>query len=406
MGSIMKRGRKFYLRYIDTDGTERTRLARGATTKEQAKPLLSEIERRIQRGELGVPEPTPEEKAKKTITVAELFARFNAEYTTPKIKKISDYRAEALSNYSVRIDPMLGKRAAASVHLTDVEALRDKLTTPEEEGGGGYAGNSVVLTLALLSKMYTWGRKVKLIDCDNPARGCDRPNVNASIDYLDKQEVANLLEHTEISAPDVYPMVATAIYTGMRKGELFGLRWRDVHLDRLKIDVMRSYDTLPKSGKARHLPMHPALAPILRTWRDRCPKTDDGLVFPVDSVMGSNYDMLGIADLIKAAGCHVPAKPFHALRDTFASHFIMNGGNVITLQRLLGHATIQQTMKYVHLAPDFMTAEVARITFTTPVAGVSDMGEARRQRELENGTGAVPEVSGSRMNHPTEVVNY
>lgn len=44
----------------------------------------------------------------------------------------------------------------------------------------------------------------------------------------------------------------------------------------------------------------------------------------------------------------------HILRHTFASHFMMNGGNIIALQQILGHATIQQTMAYAHLAPDYL----------------------------------------------------
>ncbi|PAV02406.1 hypothetical protein CBG25_11100 [Arsenophonus sp. ENCA] len=44
----------------------------------------------------------------------------------------------------------------------------------------------------------------------------------------------------------------------------------------------------------------------------------------------------------------------HVLRHTFASHFIMNGGNIIALQQILGHANIQQTMAYAHLAPNYL----------------------------------------------------
>ncbi|EEB5696445.1 tyrosine-type recombinase/integrase [Salmonella enterica] len=48
----------------------------------------------------------------------------------------------------------------------------------------------------------------------------------------------------------------------------------------------------------------------------------------------------------------------HVLRHTFATHFMMNGGNIITLQRILGHATIQQTMTYAHFAPDFLNEAI------------------------------------------------
>ncbi|SQN80510.1 Mu prophage; Tail fiber protein [Escherichia coli] len=44
----------------------------------------------------------------------------------------------------------------------------------------------------------------------------------------------------------------------------------------------------------------------------------------------------------------------HVMRHTFATHFMMNGGNIVTLQRILGHATIQQTMTYAHFSPDFL----------------------------------------------------
>ena len=44
----------------------------------------------------------------------------------------------------------------------------------------------------------------------------------------------------------------------------------------------------------------------------------------------------------------------HALRHTFATHFMMNGGSIITLQRILGHSTLQQTLTYAHFAPDFL----------------------------------------------------
>ncbi|OMW52054.1 hypothetical protein AQ810_10135 [Burkholderia pseudomallei] len=44
----------------------------------------------------------------------------------------------------------------------------------------------------------------------------------------------------------------------------------------------------------------------------------------------------------------------HVLRQTFASHFMMNGGNILTLQRILGHSSLQMTMRYSHLAPDHL----------------------------------------------------
>jgi Site-specific recombinase XerD len=54
-----------------------------------------------------------------------------------------------------------------------------------------------------------------------------------------------------------------------------------------------------------------------------------------------------------------PNQATHILHHTFASHFMMNGGNIIALQQILGHASIQQTMAYAHLAPDYLQNAVA-----------------------------------------------
>lgn len=54
---------------------------------------------------------------------------------------------------------------------------------------------------------------------------------------------------------------------------------------------------------------------------------------------------------------------FHDLRHTFASHFMMNGGNIYTLQKLLGHKDIQTTMIYAHLDKDFLQREIELVSF-------------------------------------------
>ena len=165
-----------------------------------------------------------------------------------------------------------------------------------------------------------------------------------------------------------------------------GLRWIDVNLERLQLTVAKSYTGTPKSGKARHIPVHPELARILRVWQKRCPTTVQGLVFPIFDVcdgwtMGERRHMLHLEHYLKAAGCHVPEqRAWHFLRHTFASHFMMAGGNILTLQKLLGHADLATTLIYAHLAPDFMAAEVARMSFAMTTAGVASLDEERRAR--------------------------
>jgi len=397
VGRIIKRGTKacprFYLKYIDADGVDRTKAAKGVRTQAQARVMLSEIERRIMQGKVGIIEPTAEERKMRSLTIEELGAMFLGDvdgtpgYSSPDIKDLDNYRAEARSKLDVRVYPRIGKRAASSLRVVDVEAFRDELLSDDvEDGGAALSPASVKLTLALLSKMFSWARRVGHVEIDNPVRGCKRPRTEHSVDYLSREEVQALLASVE--GTPLHPLVAAAMYLGLRKGELFGLRWIDVHLDGSRVDVMKSYNGSPKSGKARHVPINAELAPILRAWKTRCPETAGGLVFPVvedgEARMGDQYDMVGLPAALKAAKCHTPKKPWHALRHTFASHFMMAGGNILTLQRLLGHSTLAMTMRYAHLAPDFMAGEVQRMTFAPPVpANVTDLADVRRRKLRE-----------------------
>ena len=63
------------------------------------------------------------------------------------------------------------------------------------------------------------------------------------------------------------------------------------------------------------------------------------------------------------AGCKPLARGFHALRHTFATHFVRSGGSLVALQRLLGHSDISTSMIYAHASPDFVAAELAKVRF-------------------------------------------
>lgn len=396
MGAIVKRGTKdkprFYLRYVDADGKRKMKAAKGAINLAHARRMLAELERNIFNGKLGIEEPTEEQHARRSITVRELGEKFLKEYSDPGIKDLDDYRADARSKLTVRVYPILGDRAAAVLTLNDLKRFRDGLAAKPLE----LAPASITLTLAVLSKMYTWANEAGYVDCRNPVKGCKRPKATPSLDYLSKPEVVNLLAAADHLAQlgvaswqslMLYPMIATAAYAGLRLGELLGLRWMDVRLDVARLDVMRSYKTSPKSGKARHLPINAELVRILRAWQKRCPTMPEGLVFPLEDAdglrMGGANSLRGVLpDVLGAAGCHVPAKPWHALRHTFASHFMMAGGNILSLQKLLGHGTLTMTLIYAHLSPDHLAAEVARMSFAQPVPeGVGDMDAARRERD-------------------------
>ncbi len=74
----------------------------------------------------------------------------------------------------------------------------------------------------------------------------------------------------------------------------------------------------------------------------------------------------------KRSGLIVPAGQLaHILRHTFASHFVMNGGNIVALQRILGHSSLNVTMRYSHLSPDYLNQAIQ----FNPLAGINESGK-------------------------------
>ena len=72
---------------------------------------------------------------------------------------------------------------------------------------------------------------------------------------------------------------------------------------------------------------------------------------------------LGLPAAMQKIGLRPLPHPWHALRHTFASHYVMQGGNILALQKILGHADLRMTLIYAHLAPDFLDGEMDRLKF-------------------------------------------
>lgn len=154
----------------------------------------------------------------------------------------------------------------------------------------------------------------------------------------------------------------------VRRGEAMGLRWSDVDLDRRLITVRRSYDGRTKSGKHRLVPIPAELVPILKQHRQADPWQGE-LVFPNENggACFSKNSKPGKVLELALKRCGLPRVRVHDLRHVFASFFVMNGGDIFTLQRILGHSTPQITSDtYAHLAPDHLAGQGDRVSFPAP----------------------------------------
>jgi len=164
-------------------------------------------------------------------------------------------------------------------------------------------------------------------------------------------------------------MIFLALRTGMRRGELLGLRWEDVDLSIGRIHVRQSYVReefgTPKSGKPRLIPLGDDVIEALRFQRhDRGP-----LVFCDyhGKPLTPSLLMSPLKRALKRAGLrHVG---WHVLRHTFASHLVMRGVALKVVQELLGHSSIETTMIYAHLMPEIVRDGVRTLDRPPPPGG-------------------------------------
>jgi integrase len=172
------------------------------------------------------------------------------------------------------------------------------------------------------------------------------------------------------------PIYDLALNTGLRRGELAGLRWADVDFDNAVLRVRRNrvsisnqvHDGVPKSGRARVVDLDPATVAMLRAWRVRQLEdrlawgeawTDSGHVFTREDGTPVHPAAMSakLKRLIRAA--EVPVIRFHDLRHTHATLGLAAGVPVKVMQERLGHATAQITLDlYSHVIPG-MGAEAA-----------------------------------------------
>jgi integrase len=194
--------------------------------------------------------------------------------------------------------------------------------------------------LAILKAMFNKGTQWGLTD-HNPAAGIERLRENgARTRFLDQGEVKTLLG---ACSDEFRPILLTAIHTGMRRGEILKLKWADVDFANRMFTVQES-----KSGKKRTIPMDETLAETLKALPSRFQK---GYVFP--SPVNEGKPMVDVNHVFRRLvdKAKIENVRFHDLRHTFASHLVMNGVDIKTVQELLGHANLTMTMRYSHLAP-------------------------------------------------------
>jgi integrase len=254
-----------------------------------------------------------------------------------------------------QIAPRLGQMAVRQLTPTHIEAFEAQLQrdgyVKGRKAGQGLTAQTVLHVHRTLSQALAHAVKAGVL-FKNPAEQVKPPRPpRREIAILSKPEVATLLRAAEGSP--LYLPVLVAVTTGMRRGELLGLRWSDIDLKAARLTVNQSLERLkgkttfksPKTQGSRRTITLPALTiEALKEHRAAHPRIGTGeLVFSHEGIPWDPDSLTKAFDrLIEATG--VRRITFHGLRHTHISHQLMDGVHVKIVSERAGHANVSITL--------------------------------------------------------------
>jgi len=407
MASVYEKADKWYIRYKDPRGKWRDKVS-AARTKTEAKRLASEIERQCERQRLGL-EPLPAEDGGGTFD--ELMRWWLDTYSVGS----SSHERNKSSVEKNLIGSELGPLRLVHVRSAAIEVCL-------QARAARLSPQTLNHLRRFILTAFNHAKRAGRFIGPNPASEVTRRKVEKRLpDFLHAEEVPRVLN----ALSDRWrPLFATAIFTGMRRGELLGLRKSDVDLAAGLINIARSHDQGTTKGKrAEAIPIARELIPYLQQALKRSPSE---LVFPNQkgemmrpdvALEGVLRRALGRAGIVqgythvcrkKDCGYSEPApdavqrrcpehdhllwpkavvRPlrFHDLRHTTASLLMMAGANPAAVQRILRHRDPRITMDvYGHLTPGYLQAEVDRLQFGLPIPDAVAADEVAEQKLAAN----------------------
>ena len=310
-------------------------------------------------------------------TVAELAKRWLA---TKEHRVAAKTYAFYASHVRLYIVPALGSLRAESLRPSHVEAALAAWArgNRNDRESGTLSSRSVAHLFSTLRTFLRWSVKMGLL-VRNAADAVDPPRFERKeMRVLDAAGVARLLRAAHGS--ELQAIIAVAVGTGLRRGELLALGWSDVNLDARRLTVRRSLETVkgvtrtkpPKTARsARTIALPPFVADVLREERRRqeelrrafgTEQTEDGWVFV--RADGSPWEpgafSLSFARFVKRV--KLPHVRFHDLRHSFGTLALASGVDVQTVSRALGHESTAITSRiYLHAVETLQDDAAARI---------------------------------------------
>ncbi len=273
-------------------------------------------------------EKAEKEAKDKRYTIKKLWEKYQE--NKPDLKGMHTYK----SLYELHIGPSFADKEPQDIRPLDVVRISKKLLKKRSP-------QLVQHVLELLRRLCNYGNKQQLSAPLNFK--IEMPDVdNIKTEDLTSSQIKKLLKVIDKDKhPAAGPMMKLALYTGMRRGEMFRLHWKDVDFERGFIWIRN-----PKGGKDQKIPLNEAARKLLKNH----PKTKSRYVFPGRSG-GQLQTVAKPANKIKKdAGLPPDFRPLHGLRHVYASMLASSGKvDLYTLQKLLTHQDPGMTQRYAHL---------------------------------------------------------
>jgi integrase len=368
-GSVKRDGARgpwyFVVDVASPDGQRRQLRRRGFPTKKAAEAALAEVVTEQNRGTFVRP-------TRRTIGV------YLLDDWLPARRKLGSLKPSTLDSYDQLIRayvvPNIGAMTLASLDGATLTALYGELLTTGRRGRSGAAGTPLAAKTVrnlhgVLHRALKDAVKWRLI-ASNPADAAEQPGKRTPEQQA--WTAADLGRFVEASRADrcgaLWHLLAT---TGMRRGELLGLRWQDVDLEARSVTVRQTMTMVagrpavgtPKSeAGVRQIKLDPDTVAALRAWRKQ--QNADRLLMgsgwaETGGLLATEADGTSIhpqvlsrrfRSIVAAAG--LPAIRFHDVRHSYATAALAAGVPVKTLSKRLGHADIKVTLSiYAHVMP-------------------------------------------------------
>ena len=321
--SIYEKNGKFYCRF-QIDGERHHYLCKGAINTKEARKIEDGYRYRLQQQQNGIIIRT--DKKVRLKTLLQLYDQYS------ELNKLS-YGTDAFCKY---IGLFFGENTYANDIKPDkIEKFKKYL---KEER---YSSNATINKyLSALSKMYNLGIESGIIKA-NPVRAVKKlREENYKIRYLTADEEKRMFKAIDETFPYLKQIITCALQTGMRRGEIFNLKWSDIDFEFGFIELLKT-----KSGKSRKIPISESLMAILESIERNSdyvfvnPQTQK----PFTDIHNSFRTVLRMADIKNFR--------FHDLRHTVATRLVEKGIDLVVVKEILGHSKIDTTMRYAHAVP-------------------------------------------------------